>query len=72
MYSVVKWFRNRDGFGFLEPVVEGQDDIAIHHSEIERAYPSEYVRLEKGDSVSFVLQHHENGPRATQVRRGTG
>lgn len=68
-YSKVKWFSNRKGFGFLEPLAEGGDDIAVHHSEIERDYPAQFVWLEEGEEVSFILQRHPNGPRAAQVRR---
>lgn len=72
MVSTVKWFSNRSGFGFLNPVVEGEDDIAVHHSEVERDFENQYVRLNEGETVSFVLQHHMRGPRAVQVRKENG
>lgn len=71
LWSTVKWFDNRSGFGFLNPVVEGGDDIAIHHTEVAREFEEQYVRLDEGDEVSFVLQRHVKGPRAVQARRET-
>lgn len=74
MYSTVKWFNNRKGFGFLyNPENPGDDDdsndIAIHYSEIEKVYPGERVSLNEGDKVSFVLTEHENGLRAVDAQR---
>lgn len=70
--SKVKWFSNRRGFGFLNPLTDDGDDVAIHHSEIERDFPGQYVRLEEGDAVSFELQQHDKGPRAVLARRENG
>lgn len=61
MKGVVKRWLDR-GYGFIG--VEGQDeDVFVHHSELNGAY-----ELREGQRVEFDLEDSPRGPRAANVR----
>ena len=62
MTSVVKWFNNEKGFGFIQ-YKEGQD-IFVHYSMIQS---SGYKTLNEGDLVQFELIETEKGLQAVKV-----
>jgi len=62
--GVVKWFSNRKGYGFIDPI-EG-DDIFVQHSAINM--PG-FRTLAEGDRVSFEIEVGERGPSATNVEK---
>ena len=56
----VKWFDENKGFGFIER--EDDDDLFVHHSEVQGG------TLREGDSVEFEIGEGRKGPCATNVR----
>lgn len=48
----VKWFNAAKGYGFIEPD-EGQGDVFVHVSAVERAGLHE---LREGQNVSYEVQ----------------
>lgn len=69
--STIKWFDNRKGMGFLNPVpdFDSNGDILVHQVEIERDFPGEYVRLHQGDTLRFQIARTDKGYKAVKVRR---
>lgn len=59
----VKWFNNEKGFGFIEQ--EGQDDIFIHYSNIEK---DGYKTLEEDQLVEFELVETNKGYQAKNIK----
>ncbi len=49
--SVVKWFNNQKGFGFIQPD-NGGNDVFVHISAVERAGMS---TLNEGQKISFEI-----------------
>lgn len=64
--GTVKWFNNPKGYGFINALKEGEQDIFIHYSSIV-AKDGEYRTLKPQESVTFVLGGGSRGPYALQV-----
>ena len=60
--SVVKWFNNEKGSGFIS--VEGEDDVFVHFSAIQT---EGYKSLEEGQKVEFEVVDGAKGPQAANV-----
>ncbi|WP_373601061.1 cold-shock protein CspD [Paraclostridium bifermentans] len=60
--GIVKWFNNEKGFGFIS--VEGEDDVFVHFSAIQR---DGYKSLEEGQAVNFEIVEGARGPQAANV-----
>lgn len=58
--TVKRWLLGR-GYGFIKPD-EGEDDVFVHHSEIEGAF-----ELKEGQRVEFEVEDTYKGPRAVKV-----
>lgn len=61
--GTVKWFNASKGFGFIIPD-EGEEDLFVHHSEIQ---VDGYATLDEGQKVEFVVAEGKKGPCATKV-----
>ena len=61
--GIVKWFNAEKGFGFIS--VEGDDDVFVHFSAIEK---EGYKTLEEGQEVQFEVVDGAKGPQAANVR----
>jgi CspA family cold shock protein len=57
---VKRWLDGK-GYGFIE--VEKQDDVFVHHTELEGTYS-----LMEGQKVEFDLESSYKGPRAVNVK----
>jgi CspA family cold shock protein len=55
--GLVKFFNVTKGFGFIEPT-NGQKDVFVHISEVER---SGLQNLKEGDKVSFEIEADKRG-----------
>ena len=60
--GIVKWFNNEKGFGFIS--VEGEDDVFVHFSAIQR---DGFKSLEEGQAVNFEIVEGARGPQAANV-----
>ena len=58
----VKWFSDAKGYGFIE--VEGNRDIFVHYSAIER---DGFKSLSEGQEVEFEVVDGAKGPQAAKV-----
>lgn len=59
----VKWFNNKDGFGFISVCEEGQEtskDIFVHWNSLN-VQTSQYKYLVQGEYVEFSLAKPEKG-----------
>jgi len=56
----IKFFNMKKGFGFI--VIEGQDDLFFHHSEVQNK-----EILNEGDLVSFAVSDGKKGKVATKI-----
>lgn len=66
MKSIVKWFNNTKGFGFIEGTEEMQEDILVHYTAILQ--PKEgFKSLIKDEPVEFDLVKTKFGYRAKNV-----
>jgi len=62
--GIVKWFDNREGYGFIEQ--EDGPDIFVHHSGINA---TGFKSLNDGDSVTFNVEQGQKGPAAVGVTK---
>jgi cold shock CspA family protein len=67
--GTVKWFDNKRGMGFINPPPGLAGDILLHHSEVEREFNGEFVRLHEGDELMFMAVMTAKGLKAVKVRR---
>lgn len=58
----VKWFSDAKGYGFIE--VEGNRDIFVHYSAIQR---EGFKTLSEGQDVEFEIVDGAKGPQAAKV-----
>ena len=61
MKGTVKFFHDRDRYGFIE-TDEMDDDVFFHEDEME-----EGLEVEEGDEVEFEQEDGEKGPKAVNV-----
>jgi len=62
--GTVKWFNRTKGFGFIE--VEGQNDVFVHISEVEKAGLN---GLNEGDQVDFEVKETDRGSQAVDLKK---
>jgi CspA family cold shock protein len=58
--TVKRWLTGR-GYGFIE--VDEDDDIFVHHTDLQDAYA-----LMRGQKVEFDIESTPKGPRAVNVK----
>ena len=58
MKSIVKWFKDEKGYGFISND-EGGDDIFVHFSAI---VADGYRKLKEGQKVSFEIEPDPKNP----------
>lgn len=63
MRSIVKWFSNEKGYGFIE--FRANEDIYVHYTSILK---DGYKSLVKGEIVTFELVKTQNGYAAKNVQ----
>ncbi|HEY5561561.1 MAG TPA: cold shock domain-containing protein [Clostridiaceae bacterium] len=63
--SVVKWFDDERGFGFIS--ANGGNDVFLHHSQIKEKGNDKVIH--EGVSVSFDIVEDEKGPSAINVQK---
>lgn len=63
MISIVKWFSNEKGYGFIHN--PNGEDIYVHYSAI---LCDGYKSLIKGEKVEFELVETEEGYKAKNVK----
>lgn len=61
MKGTVKFFHDRDKYGFIE-TDEMDDDVFFHNEELE-----EGLEVEEGTEVEFEQEDGEKGPKAVNV-----
>ncbi len=61
--GTVKWYNKRKGFGFIAPVVGG-DDLFVHKSDIKSCGNAP---LKEKQKVRFEVGRGKNGPTALNV-----
>lgn len=66
MKSIVKWFNNQKGFGFIVGTEETKEDILVHYSAILDSKEA-FKSLIKDEIVEFDLVKTKFGYRAKNV-----
>eukprot|EP00747_Dinoflagellata_sp_TGD_P058385 gnl/TRDRNA2_/TRDRNA2_151097_c1_seq2.p1 gnl/TRDRNA2_/TRDRNA2_151097_c1~~gnl/TRDRNA2_/TRDRNA2_151097_c1_seq2.p1 ORF type:complete len:865 (-),score=290.92 gnl/TRDRNA2_/TRDRNA2_151097_c1_seq2:108-2702(-) len=56
----VKWFNDRKGFGFIEPLAGG-DDIFVHRNQLGGAEDNLFASISPGTLVTYSLGETDNG-----------
>lgn len=64
MESIVKWFNDEKGFGFIE--YKDNEDIFVHYSSIVDS--TSHKSLVKGEEVEFELVKTDDGYKAKNVK----
>lgn len=62
--GTVKWFSDNKGYGFIS--AEGQQDVYVHHSEIEGIG---FRTLHEGETVEFDIKNSDRGAEAAHVTK---
>jgi len=62
----VKWFSRVKGYGFIQPDVEGAEDVFVHYSAIAG---EGFRNLDQGERVEFTIEDSPKGPQAANVVR---
>lgn len=76
--GTVKWFSRVKGYGFIQPDVEGDeevDDVFVHYSAIIgrmvngtfESMTDKFRNLKQGERVEFVIEDTPKGPQASEV-----
>ncbi|MCK5020535.1 MAG: cold shock domain-containing protein [Candidatus Peribacteraceae bacterium] len=60
--GVVKWFSNKQGYGFV--IGPNQEDVFVHFSYIEM---EGYRTLEKGQEIKYNFVQTDRGPQAHNI-----
>ena len=60
--GTVKWFNNREGYGFIQK--DGGGDLFVRHSAISM---EGFRTLAEGERVRFEIEEGERGPAAKNV-----
>jgi cold shock protein len=60
----VKWFSPENGFGFIEPELEGLGDVFVDYSDIQM---EGFKVLKGGQVVEFELDKDDRGSVARKV-----
>lgn len=63
--GIVKWFNVSKGYGFIQPSKNGESDVFVHISSLERAGLS---TLTDGQTVSYELATHNNKTSAVNIK----
>jgi CspA family cold shock protein len=66
MKSIIKWFNNQKGFGFIVGTEEIKEDILVHYSAILQQKEG-FKSLIKDEPVEFDLVKTKFGYRAKNV-----
>ena len=61
----VKWFNNKEGYGFIIPE-DGSKDLFVHHTAIQG---DGYKTLSDGQDVEYDAEDTEKGPKAVNVKK---
>lgn len=62
MKGKIKFFNEKDGFGFI--AAEDGKDVFVHKSALE-----EGITLNEDDSVTFDVEQGDRGPKAVNVKK---
>lgn len=69
--GIVKWFNNRNGFGFVTTLGDNSKDIFVHHSGVS-VNREQYKYLVQGEYVEFNLSKSDNDEHEWQATNVTG
>ena len=61
----VKWFNDKKGFGFIQPLTGGED-VFVHYSSIGG---DGFKTLAEGEEVEFEIVSDSKGAKAANVTR---
>lgn len=61
VFGTVKFFDTEKSFGFIN--AEDGNEYFVHYSDVELG-----LTLHEGDSVEFIIEHAERGPKAGKVK----
>ena len=67
----VKWFNNKNGYGFASTLGENQRDVFVHHTSLSVG-KEQYRYLVQGEYVDFQLMKSENGKHEYHATDITG
>jgi len=62
--SIVKWFNDAKGFGFIEQ--DNGPDVFVHFSEVQG---DGFKSLAEGERVNFDVTDGQKGPQSSNVRK---
>jgi CspA family cold shock protein len=63
--GTVKWFNATKGYGFIQPDEQGQGDVFVHVSALEKAGIN---GLNEGQKVSYELINHKGRVSAGELQ----
>lgn len=62
-HATVKWFNGEKGYGFITDDETGSD-LFVHFSDVQK---SGFKTLDEKESVTYVKEESDRGPKATLV-----
>lgn len=68
MKGIVKWFNDRDGYGFIT-AEDGTENVFVHFSEIQQ---KGFKSLANNQKVKFRMEKTEKGWQAKELEVLTG